>query len=242
MCGRFTQKSGLNDIAEAFPFVVLPNEEVAGDGPASLAVEPRYNVAPTQEVLVVTDADMPRIETLVWGLVPHFATEAKGGPPLINARSETVATKPSFRDSFRERRCLVFADGFYEWQTTDAGKIPMYVRLANGEPFAFAGIWDAWRDPSGPMDAPPLRTCAILTTDPNPMLREIHDRMPVILTGAAAERWIDRRELVPALEALCEPYPADRMEAYPVSTLVNRVANDDPRCIERVAKQRSLFD
>lgn len=236
MCGRFTQKSGLNDIAAAFPFVVLPNEDVASDAFAA-----HYNIAPTQEVLAATDADDPRIEPLVWGLVPHFATE-RSGAPLINARSETAAKKPSFRESFRERRCLVFADGFYEWQMTDAGKIPMHIRLADGKPFAFAGLWDSWSDPSGPMDAPPLRTCAILTTDPNPMLREIHDRMPVILTGAAAERWIDRRELVPALEALCEPYPADRMEAYPVSTLVNRVANDDPRCIERVAKQRSLFD
>ena len=167
-----------------------------------------------------------------WGLIPFWAKNRSIGSRMINARAETVVDKPSFRDAFRRRRCLVLADGFYEWQRTGSGKRPMRVALRSGEPFAFAGIWSMWKDPEDNS----IPTCAIITTSANELLRPIHHRMPVILPREMEGFWLDRSIQDPgALRSVLTPYPDDAMEAYEVSTLVNSVANDAPELITHVA-------
>ena len=166
-----------------------------------------------------------------WGLIPHWAKDPKIGARMINARAETVAEKPAFRDVLRRRRCLVVADGFYEWQRVGASKRPMRIVMRSGEPFAFAGLWSVWRDPDGNR----IPSCAIITTSANDQLKPIHDRMPVILPRDVEEFWLDRSMDDPdALSSVLTPYDDDTMEAYEVSTLVNPAANDGPEVIARL--------
>jgi putative SOS response-associated peptidase YedK len=201
MCGRFSQAQIAELDREVFKLLSLP------------ALPPRYNVAPTQEVAVVrqpSEATERSLDLLRWGLIPHWAKDPAIGNRMINARAESVADKPAFRDSFRERRCLVPADGFYEWAKTKHGKQPYYVRVLGGRLFAFAGLWDSWRDPAGE----PRETFTIITTEPNELLRQVHNRMPVILAPK-----------------LLRPYPTQQMSYYAVSRYVNSPDNEGPECV-----------
>jgi putative SOS response-associated peptidase YedK len=193
---------------------------------------PRYNIAPTQEVAALRRAEgeeEPRLDLLRWGLVPFWAKEPSIGSRMINARGETVASKPAFRAALRRRRCLILADGFYEWKKTGGAKQPFHIRLREDRPFAFAGLWERWEGP----ECESLRSCAIVTTEPNEMLAEVHDRMPVILPLEDHALWLDPAEQDPArVLPLIRSYPAGEMEAFPVSTWVNSPRNDDPRCVE----------
>lgn len=217
MCGRYTLSSPGEAIAELFELAAAPR------------LEPRYNIAPTQECAVVRQGEQGReLRMLRWGLVPYWAVDPSGAGRLINARSETAASKPSFESSFRRRRCLVPADGFFEWRRLGGRRQPYLVRLRGGPPFAFAGLWDRWV----PHQGEPLESFTILTTVPNPRVARLHDRMPVILAPASHPRWLDPAERDPArLEPLLAPVPEDRVEMFPVSTVVNSPANEDPRCV-----------
>lgn len=214
MCGRFTLRTNLNRILQEF----------AAEAEAGLHWEPRYNVAPTQDVLIVRHG---RLSTARWGLVPSWADDPKIGNSLINARAETVADKPSFRSAFRCGRALVIADGFYEWQKLGDKKQPYFIRMKDDRPFAFAGLAEHWQRPEKTIDS-----ATIITTEANPLMRNIHDRMPVILRPEIYGLWLDpefqgRDELL----SLLKPYAADDLVAYPVGTLVNSPRNDDPCCV-----------
>lgn len=217
MCGRFSLGVNLDDLVEAFPDFKFPS-----------ALTPRYNIAPSQEVAVVPNDVDRRVEFFHWGLIPSWAKDPEIGNRLINARAETLAEKPSFRAAYLRRRCLILADGFYEWQTIPDSKVkmPLYIQLTSQKPFAFAGLWELWRP-----DDTPILSCTIITTEPNALLAPIHNRMPVILPPDAYDLWLDPAEQKPAaLNHLLKPYPADLMTAYPVSRLVNSPANDVPAC------------
>ena len=221
MCGRYSLIADLGELARRFEF--------DGDW---LKFESAYNVAPTQDVLTVVGGHARRGGFMRWGLIPHWAKSASIGNRMINARAETVAEKPAFRDALRRRRCLVLADGFYEWQRTGGAKRPMRVVMRSGEPFAFAGLWSVWRDPDGNR----IPSCAIITTAANDLLRPIHDRMPVILPRDMEKLWLDSSVDDPgALGSILTPYADETMEAYEVSTLVNSAANDSPEVIARTA-------
>ncbi len=218
MCGRFSLWLELTDLVKAFPDFTFPEE-----------VLPRYNIAPSQPVAVVTNNPERTVNFFRWGLVPSWAKDPVAGNRMINARSETVSEKPSFRAAFRRRRCLILADGFYEWKKVAGSrkKTPMYVRLATGKPFAFAGLWELWRP-----DTTPLLSCTILTTTPNALIAPIHNRMPVILPEEKYDIWLTANELDKRVLLDClKPYPAEGMVAYAVSTLVNNPRNDVPECI-----------
>jgi putative SOS response-associated peptidase YedK len=221
MCGRYTLKTPAGRLAEEFGF----------DGPLP-DLPPNYNVAPTQQVAaVLAEGGERRLEMLRWGLVPPWADDPQIGSRMINARSETAPEKPSFRRAFRERRCLIPADGFYEWKRTNGGKQPYYIRMEGERPFAFAGLWESWtRGGEGE-----IRSCTILTTGANSLVGDIHDRMPVIVAPDAYDLWLDPEAERVELYGLLAPYPEDEMEAYPVSRFVNSPSNNDPRCIEPAA-------
>ncbi len=194
---------------------------------------PRYNIAPTQRVPAALrrapDAE-PELSLLRWGLIPRWARDPALGSRLINARAETAWEKPSFREAIRRRRCLLPADGFYEWQRTEAGRRPWLIRLRGARGLALGGLWERWRDPD---TGETIESCTILTTRPNELVAPIHERMPVIVPRDAFRTWLDPtvgdRS---ALEPILRPYPAEEMEAYPVSRWVNDPSHDDPRCIE----------
>ncbi len=226
MCGRFTLTSPADQIQELFQVGKLPE------------LPPRYNVAPTDRVLSIRLADEGdrSAEMMRWGLVPFWADDPKIGARMINARSETVHEKPAFRDAFASRRCLIAADGFFEWKKMKGRKQPFHFTLAGGEPFGFAGLWERWRDEDGEW----LISCTILTTDANDLVAPTHDRMPVILHAEDHEMWLDTRATHDDLQSLFRPFPADEMTGYPVSTRVNNVRNDDPGCLERVEIQGQL--
>ncbi|MBP7694008.1 MAG: SOS response-associated peptidase [Anaerolineales bacterium] len=215
MCGRFTLTVDPSQLAAAFDLAAPPPPELV----------PRYNIAPTQPVAVIANTEPRRIELFRWGLIPMWAKDAKIGHSLINARAETVAEKPAFRAAFKQRRCLVLADGFYEWRREAAGKTPMYIQLKDGRPFALAGLWETWQTPAGET----WRTCTVITTTPNRLMTPIHDRMPVILPPAAYAAWLTPGSL-PAVEALAllQPYDPEAMTARPVSTRVNNPRVDAP--------------
>ena len=195
-----------------------------------LDYEPRYNIAPTQEVLAVRAAGQGReLTRLRWGLVPSWAEDKKIASSLINARGDTVATKPAFRAAFKARRCLVLADGFYEWKKDGATKQPHHITMQNGQPFAFAGLWERW-DRNGEA----IESCAIITTEPNELMAPIHNRMPAILDQRDYAWWLSPTSDTALLQELIRPFPAERMAAVLVSTVVNSVRNDDERCVERV--------
>ena len=212
MCGRYSLIADIQELARQFEF----------DG-TGFENSPRYNVAPTQSVLTVTNRDERQAEYMRWGLIPSWAKDASIGNRMINARGETVAQKPSFRSALQRRRCLVLADGFYEWQKVGKGKRPMRIVLKSGEPFAFAGLWETWRDPEGEL----IRSCTIVTTEANSLLRPIHERMPVILPRELEEFWLDGDVTDPAaLTDVLSPYPDDPMDVYEVSPLVNKATNN----------------
>ena len=194
--------------------------------------EANYNVTPRAEVPVVAESKGERVLDLVrWGLIPSWAKDMKIGDRMINARAESVADKPAFREAFRSRRCLVLADGFYEWQAGGPyGKTPHYIRSPDRKPFAFAGLWERWRAPDGAV----LETCAIVTTDANERVRELHDRMPVVLAPEHHDLWLDAATDRERLLALLVPAPASRLETFAVSTVVNRPENEGPECVEPV--------
>ena len=221
MCGRYT--------------ITRPQEAADQFEPDEIEADlsrPRYNVAPTQNVpaLIVRNARRAVVD-LHWGLVPAWAKDRSIGPRLINARAESVDQKPSFKNAFRNRRCLILADGFYEWQKRGREKQPMFVRVDGGKPFALAGLYEIWRPGSGDE----LASCTIITTQSNELMQTVHDRMPVILPFSICNRWLD-----PGLTDITElifmllPYEAERMDFYPVSVYVNSPGHDDPRCIEKV--------
>jgi putative SOS response-associated peptidase YedK len=221
MCGRYTLRTPVEKLAEEFGF-----------DNSSIELPPNYNVAPTQGVAAVLEEDGQRhLEVLRWGLIPPWADDPQVGSRMINARAETAPEKPSFRRAFRERRCLIPADGFYEWKRMNGGKQPYYIHMKEGRPFAFAGLWESWKDDGGPE----IRSCTILTTKPNALAGEIHDRMPVILPTGSYDVWLDHESERDELYGLLAPYPEDEMEAYPVSRFVNSPSNNDPRCIEPAA-------
>lgn len=220
MCGRFTIFADPDRLAERFQ-AALP-----ADG-----LQPRYNAAPTQYLPVILNDGPPAIQLLQWGLVPFWAKDPSIGSRMINARAETLAEKPAFRAALKKRRCLVLADGFYEWQKTPTGKQPMRITLASGEPFAMAGLWETWDAPDGSL----LRTFTIVTGEPNELVAAIHNRMPTILLPEHEALWLDNAAEPAIWLDILRSYPAERMAAYPVSRRVNHVANDDPGLVEREA-------
>ena len=220
MCGRFTLRTPAHRLAEAFGVCDLPN------------LAPRYNIAPSQDVAAVRraeDGDGRELVLLRWGLVPYWAKDPAIGNRMINARAETVAEKPAFRAAFRRRRCLVAADGFYEWQkTADGKKQPWFIRLADDAPFAIAGLWERWKSPQG--DA--VESCTLITTAANETLGPIHDRMPVILAPDAWDAWLAPESAsAGALTALLRPYTGDGLTAQRIGRLVNDPRSDEPACI-----------
>lgn len=221
MCGRYTLMTPVETLAEEF--------ELTGPLPE---VSTNYNVAPTQEVAAVLEEDGERrLETLRWGLIPPWADDPQIGSRMINARGETVAEKPSFRAAFKKRRCLIPADGFYEWRRTDDGKQPHYIRMKDGRPFAFAGLWETWGK-----NGEEIRSCAIITTEANELLSEVHHRMPVIVAPENYEAWLDPGvQEAGHLTPLLAPYYNDPIETYPVSRFVNSPANNAPGCVEPLA-------
>jgi putative SOS response-associated peptidase YedK len=216
MCGRFTLSTSPDALQRAFPTLGIPPD-----------YRPRYNIAPTQSVLAVrVEEGEPRACWLRWGLVPFWAKDPAMGNRMINARAETVATKPSFRNAYRQRRCVVLADGYYEWMKVGPTKVPMRIRLPDDSPFTLAGLWERWA-PSG---GEPLETCTLITTAATPGVAAIHDRMPVILEEDARRRWLDPATPTGELGALLTGYDGV-LDAYAVSTVVNSPANDRPDCL-----------
>jgi putative SOS response-associated peptidase YedK len=219
MCGRFTLTLDTKQLRDAMPWLAIPE-----------GLQPRFNIAPTQPVAVVPNDGKSRLDFFSWGLIPSWAKDPQIGSRLINARAETLAEKPSFRSAYRRRRCLILTDGFYEWKQVPGrkSKIPMYIRMQDGSPFAFAGLWENWQSPDGSE----ILSCTIITTQPNAAVQDIHNRMPVILPSENYGFWLTPDELAPQkLDPLLKPYTNAEMTAYPVSTLVNSPANESPECI-----------
>lgn len=220
MCGRYTLSSPTDLLADLLELDSVPD------------LAPRYNIAPTQEAAVVRvtgETGARTLDLLRWGLIPFWSKDPGIGNRMINARAETVGEKPAYRTSFKRKRCLVPADGFYEWQATGGPKQPFYFRFEGGGPFAMAGLWDRWEKGEGE----PVETYTILTTEPNEVVAPVHRRMPVILDRETMAIWLDPAiEDAERLTPLLGPFPAAGMEGFPVSTFVNSPGNDTPRCIE----------
>ncbi len=224
MCGRFTLFTNLSELAERFGF-----------DPSTVQLRKNFNVAPSQSVLTVvanpSGTALAKPEFMVWGLRPNWSSRQSTRPGIINARAETAAEKPSFRSSFRNKRCLVIADGFYEWLKTDSGKNPMRIQLKNGSPFAFAGLWNNGLDINGRA----ISTCTILTTASTTFMQPIHHRMPVILKRENEARWIDPKINSPSdIQSLIVQDPDTYLQSWQVSNLVNSPLNNDPKCLEAV--------
>jgi putative SOS response-associated peptidase YedK len=233
MCGRYRLSRRKQIIEEHF-------DSVSGEEDR----RPRYNVAPTQPIPVIRQHPKEPIRQLSlmrWGLIPSWAKDSSVAASMINARAETVSTKPAFRDAMKSRRCLIPADGFYEWVRTGKTKQPYCFEVNEGELFAFAGIWERWKDPSGQW----VKSCSILTTTPNAVTSAIHDRMPVILDPHSYDLWLDPgMRNVGAASELLKPCDAKLMRCFPVSTRLNSVSNDDEECsrpVEVAESQSSLF-
>jgi len=215
MCGRFTLRS-----PSRLKFDGMVNSRLASRAP-------RYNIAPSQEILTITESqDRRDVCSFVWGLIPSWSKEPKG---FINARCETLEDKPSFSESFRSRRCLIPADGFYEWKRTGKTKQPYYFQLTDETPFAFAGIWDEWR-----RDGISIASCSIITTTPNDLLAAIHDRMPVILTPEGQATWLHIDTRITELRKLLVPFPSYDMKSHPVSQNVNHAQAEDAQLVEPI--------
>jgi putative SOS response-associated peptidase YedK len=218
MCGRFSLKTTPDTLERIFGHAAPPG------------YRPRYNVAPGQQILAIVSGDgEERTAMLRWGLIPFWANDPSIGNRLINARAESIARKPAFRNALRRRRCVILADGFYEWQRRDDGRYPMWVRLATEEPFAMAGLWERWD-----RGKVPIESCTILTTEANPFMRTIHTRMPIIFDDEARSTWLSAdagdARLLNILD-ISQEFP---LRAHEVSKLVNSPANDGPECIDRV--------
>jgi putative SOS response-associated peptidase YedK len=219
VCGRFTLTIDPIDLQDAFPAFIFPNQ-----------VTPRYNIAPTQPILSLPNDGTNRTDFFVWGLIPSWAKDPTIGSRLINARAETISEKPSFRSAYKYHRCLIFADGFFEWQARpgNPAKLPHLIRLKSGRPFVFAGLWEHWQSPDGSE----VKSATIITTTSNELMAPIHNRMPVILPAHAYARWLDPLPHAPMdLKDLLVPYPAEEMQVWPVSQLVNSPANDRPEVL-----------
>lgn len=224
MCGRFTLTIDPYHLQEAFPWAVIPND-----------LQPRYNIAPSQPVAVIPNTGDNKVTMYKWGLIPSWSKDPAIGDRMINARSESLAEKPSFRNPYRRRRCLILADGFYEWKQNPGmkSKQPVFIHLKDNRPFAFAGLWELWNSPDGSE----IRSCTIITTQPNSLLEPIHNRMPVILPPDAYTQWLTPEEQQPAqLNSLLVPYPADEMDAFPVSKMVNSPEYDAPDLVKPVGQ------
>lgn len=221
MCGRFTLRTPAKDIGRFFQLAEMPE------------FRPRYNIAPSQSIATIRMAPNRvdrEVAMLHWGLIPSWADDPKIAYRMINARAETVASKPSFRQAFARRRCLIVTDGFYEWQKTSGAKQPFLIHMKDDGPFALAGLWECWK-----REDREIQSCAIIVTEANDVLKPIHDRMPVILSPLDYEAWLDPGlKDKQALQALLRPYPPEAMEAFPVSTIVNNPRNDAASCVERV--------
>ncbi|RMG41952.1 MAG: SOS response-associated peptidase [Planctomycetota bacterium] len=244
MCGRFNLRASPKEIAAAFGVRDVPE------------FPPRFNIAPTQPVIVVCRLTAEQLAELLavpsegrtsaggavadrvatwmrWGLVPHWADDPSIGSRMINARAESVARKPAFRAAFRRRRCLIPASGFYEWKKTPAGKQPYHVYLPGRKVFGFAGIWEHWTG----ADGSELLSCAIITTDANELVAQVHDRMPVIVPPEAYDLWLQPEGVsLQELESLLRPYPAEEMAMVPISRRINNPRNDDPECLRPVGE------
>jgi len=221
MCGRFAGFRSLRELQEYFPI-----------DKAACEVTANYNVAPTQEIIAIAKHDGENwLDKYHWGLVPFWAKDVSIGSRMINARSETVAEKPSFRGAFKKRRCLVLADGFYEWKGEKSNKQPMFITLPGREPFAFAGLWETWdKDPDSP-----YKSCTIITTRASKSVSYIHHRMPAILDPEAYEPWLDpQNEDAEGLKTILEKGIVTELDSYPVSKQVNAVSNNKPSCIEPI--------
>lgn len=223
MCGRFTLRTPTETIADLFSGIEFPD------------IPPSYNVAPTQSIAVLRDSgDGPQFAWLRWGLVPFWADDIKLGNRMLNARSETVDEKPSFRAAFKKRRCLILADGFYEWKKTPDGKQPTYIHRQDDQVFTMAGLWERNRKVTT-ADGHPVETCTIITTTANSLMAPIHDRMPVILDANQRESWLaPDNDDVAQLKTWLVPCDATGWETYPVSTEVNKPAFNTPACIEEI--------
>jgi putative SOS response-associated peptidase YedK len=224
MCGRFTLTIDPSSLQQAFPWAVIPNDFF-----------PRYNIAPSQPVAVIPNTGDNTVSMYKWGLIPSWAKDPSIGNRIINARAETLAEKPSFRHAFRRRRCLILADGFYEWKQKPGmkSKQPVYIRMDDNRAFAFAGLWELWKSPDGSE----ICSCTIITTQPNEFLKPIHNRMPLILPADGYKRWLVTEDQPPAqLTDLLVPYKAYDLIAYPVSRMVNRPEMDSAELISPVGE------
>ena len=223
MCGRFTLSTPAQTLQKLFDLPDVPE------------LPQRYNIAPSEALATVRVPEgkaQRELTFLRWGLIPPWADDPAIGNRMINARAETAATSPAFRGAFRRRRCLVPADGFYEWQRVGRRKQPYYIHMRDGSPFAFAGLWEHWKGPEGQV----VESCTLITTEPSDLVRQVHDRMPVILAPRDYDLWLDPEVRdAEQLRALLHAYPAEQMEAFPVSQAVNSPANDDPACIAPLA-------
>ncbi|WLR51632.1 SOS response-associated peptidase [Bacillus tianshenii] len=221
MCGRFTLFHSLEQIIERF--------EIANANELSLSAS--YNIAPTEHVLtVINDGKNNRAGFLRWGLIPSWSKDPSIGNKMINARAESIDTKPSFKPLLANKRCLIIADGFYEWRKEGSTKQPYYITLKNGGLFAFAGLWTKWQQAEKQVNS-----CTIITTEPNDLMSELHSRMPVILPTDKEAKWLNRSETNPSsLKEYLIPYNSQEMTAYPVSTKVNSAKNNSPDCIEEI--------
>jgi len=213
MCGRYSLYK-LEPLVRLFPSLAFPP-----------VLKPRYNIAPTQPILALANDHPTQFDYFVWGLIPSWAKDRSIGNRMINARAESLAEKPAFRTALQRRRCLIPADGFYEWRKEpDGTKTPMYLRLKSGDPFMFAGLWDQWHGPNGEE----LRSCTIITTSPNTFVQDIHDRMPAIIPPDKYKDWLEGLDP----EQLLQPYPPEEMEAHLVSRTVNNPRNETATCVE----------
>jgi putative SOS response-associated peptidase YedK len=212
VCGRFTLRTPANVLIKQFGLDDFPSR-------------PRYNIAPTQTVPVIRADNRKQVSMMRWGLIPSWATDPKIGYSMINCRSETAATKPAFRSAIKRRRCLILADGFYEWRKEGKTKQPIYIRRADERPFAFAGLWEAWDKGSEPIES-----CTIMTTAANDMLKPLHDRMPVILASGDYDAWLD--PATTEIAYLYESIPPDELTMYPVNPIVNNARNETPECVQ----------
>jgi putative SOS response-associated peptidase YedK len=223
MCGRFARYSLTRELERYF-----------NAHPATFELQPDYNVAPTREIpVIITREDGRHIKKRYWGLVPFWAKDISIGSRMINARVETIASKPAFRAALKQRRCLIPANGFYEWQGKAGNKQPYYFHLPSGEPFAFAGLYETWEDKDAPPGAGPFKSCTIITTEASDSVKDIHNRMPLILKPEAYEEWLDPENKDPAkIEQILKRGSIKELGRYPVSKLVNQVGTNKKECME----------
>lgn len=220
MCGRYTLQQTTQDLLRRFAVQLVLFD-----------ISPRYNIAPSQKIAVIRGNGERHLEGLTWGLVPFWAKDLKKVKPMINARMETLVEKPTFKAALTRRRCLIPADGFFEWQSKGDQRQPLHIRMRDKHVFAFAGLWDEWKSPDGQS----LQTCVIITVPANGWMTEIHERMPAILRPEDEIRWLDSAiRSADEILSLVGPYPAEKMEAVPVSRLVNSPGTDSPECIQPI--------